>query len=226
MELQNTPMPIPMHPGEIIRRRLIALPYTSKTAAAKNLGVARKGLTDVLRGRSSISADMAIRFEKAGWGSAVEWMLMQLEYSLWKAGIQAHELDSTPPLSERTPNRIRFSSDTDGLIRRMYARTAWCCTAYPCIANTVRQFNEDFALRGSRLRLIPGLSTPLSAHFDIREAAPPAYLRFTLDAHGSVHVETNVRGLVNLPPPEFVPRVTDRWIKDVVERVMTAAMKL
>jgi addiction module HigA family antidote len=224
MELQNTEMPIPMHPGEIIRWGYMARSGTSKTATAKNLGVARKGLTDILNGRASISADMAIRFERAGWGRAVEWMLMQLEYNLWKAGIRAHELESMTPPSERTPNRTLYSPDTDNLVRRMYARTAWFGTAYPCIVNTVKQFNEDFALRGSHLRFILDPSTKLTAFFDIKEASPRVFLSFSLDAHGSVRAETNVRGAVNLPPPEFASKVTDRWTQKVVERVMTAVL--
>jgi antitoxin HigA-1 len=39
----------------------------------------------LLNGRQGISPDMAIRLEKAGWGTAQSWLRNQLTYDLWQA---------------------------------------------------------------------------------------------------------------------------------------------
>ena len=61
------------------------------TAAAEKLGVARTTLDRVLNGRGRISADMALRFESAGWSNADFWMRYQASYDLANARIRARE---------------------------------------------------------------------------------------------------------------------------------------
>ena len=56
----------PPHPGEIIREDCIKPLNLSVTEAAKGLGVSRQSLSELLNGRNGISADMALRLEKAG----------------------------------------------------------------------------------------------------------------------------------------------------------------
>ena len=55
------------------------------TAAAKGLGVSRQSLSELLNGRNGISADMALRLERAGWSTAEFWLRNQLTYDLWRA---------------------------------------------------------------------------------------------------------------------------------------------
>jgi antitoxin HigA-1 len=75
----------PPHPGEIIREDCIKPLNLSVTEAAKGLGVSRQSLSELLNGRNGISADMALRLEKAGWGAAESWLRNQLAYDLWRA---------------------------------------------------------------------------------------------------------------------------------------------
>jgi addiction module HigA family antidote len=75
----------PPHPGEIIREDCLKPLGLTVTDAAKGLGVSRKALSDLLNGHSGVSAEMAIRLEKAGWTTADHWLRMQLQYDLWQA---------------------------------------------------------------------------------------------------------------------------------------------
>ena len=58
------PMKNPPHPGRIVKRSLESLGITIG-AAADQLGVSRKHLSDVLNGKAGISPAMAIRLESA-----------------------------------------------------------------------------------------------------------------------------------------------------------------
>jgi addiction module HigA family antidote len=75
----------PPHPGEMIREDCLAPLSLSVTAAAKWLGVSRGSLSELLNGHNGISPEMAIRLEKAGWGTAESWLRNQLSYDLWRA---------------------------------------------------------------------------------------------------------------------------------------------
>ena len=55
------------------------------TEAATILGVARHTLSRVVNGHAAISAEMAIRLEKAGWSSADFWVRRQAAYELAQA---------------------------------------------------------------------------------------------------------------------------------------------
>lgn len=80
MEMYNPP-----HPGEIIREDCLAPLNLSVTAAAEWLGVSRQSLSELLNGHNGVSAEMAIRLEKAGWSTAETWLGVQLAYDLWQA---------------------------------------------------------------------------------------------------------------------------------------------
>jgi antitoxin HigA-1 len=80
MEMFNPP-----HPGEIIREDCLKPLDLSVTAAAKWLGVSRVTLSELLNGHNGVTAEMAIRLEKAGWGSAESWLRNQVSYDLWQA---------------------------------------------------------------------------------------------------------------------------------------------
>ncbi len=80
MEMFNPP-----HPGEILRDECLKPLRLTVTAAAKGLGVSRGSLSELLNGHNGVSADMAIRLEKAGWGSAESWLRNQVSYDLWQA---------------------------------------------------------------------------------------------------------------------------------------------
>lgn len=75
----------PAHPGRIIKHACLDPLGLSVTAGAKALGVTRQTLTKIVNGHSGISAEMAIRLEKAGWSNADHWLRMQAAYDLAQA---------------------------------------------------------------------------------------------------------------------------------------------
>ena len=87
MEMFNPP-----HPGKMIREDCLKPLDLSVTAAAKWLGISRVTLSELLNGHNGITADMAIRLEKAGWGTAESWLRNQLSYDLWRAKRHASKI--------------------------------------------------------------------------------------------------------------------------------------
>jgi addiction module HigA family antidote len=85
----------PPHPGEIVREDCLKPLALTVTAAAKGLGVSRQSLSEILNGRNGISTEMAIRLEKAGWGTAESWLRNQLSYDLWQARQHSERLEVT-----------------------------------------------------------------------------------------------------------------------------------
>jgi len=74
----------PVHPGKLVEANLEELDL-SVAEAAKALKVTRQQLYNVIRGKSAVSPDMALRFEKAFGGSATMWLGMQTAYDLAQA---------------------------------------------------------------------------------------------------------------------------------------------
>ena len=92
-----------IHPGEALREDCLKAEGLTVTAAAEKLGVARTTLDRVLNGRGGISADMALRFEEAGWSSAEFWMRYQASYDLANARVKARRRAANPaPDAHRT----------------------------------------------------------------------------------------------------------------------------
>ena len=75
------PMKNPNHPGDIIRDCLDEL-GVSVTEAAKALGVTRSALSRLLNRKAGVSAEMAVRLEKAIGSTAGFWLRLQLNYDL------------------------------------------------------------------------------------------------------------------------------------------------
>lgn len=74
----------PVHPGKLVEANLEELGM-SVADAAKALKVTRQQLYNVIRGKSAVSPDMALRFEKAFGGGAAMWLGMQSAYDLAQA---------------------------------------------------------------------------------------------------------------------------------------------
>ena len=81
----------PPHPGEIIREEVIHALGLSVTRAAKLIGVRRATLSDVTNGKSSISAEMALRLEKA-FGVSMD-LLLKMQAGYDAAQARLHESD-------------------------------------------------------------------------------------------------------------------------------------
>ena len=78
------PMKTPPHPGELLGDTLDNIGVTI-SAAAKGLGVTRQQLHNVIAGRSGVTAEMAVRLEKAIGSTADTWLRMQMAYDLAEA---------------------------------------------------------------------------------------------------------------------------------------------
>lgn len=76
MEMKN-----PVHPGFLVKECLDDLGL-SVAEAAKGLGITRQQLHNVIAGRSNVTPEMAVRFEKAFGSTADTWLRMQINYDL------------------------------------------------------------------------------------------------------------------------------------------------
>ena len=79
------PMKSPPHPGLIIRHDCLEPLGLTVTAAAGILGVSRKALSDLVKGRAGISPEMAIRLAKAFGSSPAVWAGLQLDHDMARA---------------------------------------------------------------------------------------------------------------------------------------------
>jgi len=75
-------MKTPPHPGLSVRHDCLEPLGLNVTEAAKVLGISRKQLSDIVNGRAGISAEMAIRLDKAFGGGAETWVHLQAAYEL------------------------------------------------------------------------------------------------------------------------------------------------
>lgn len=87
----------PSHPGELVKANLEDL-GVSVAAASKTMQVTRQQLYKIMRGESSITPDMALRFEQAFGGTADLWLRLQTAYDL----AQARNHGKTPAISRLT----------------------------------------------------------------------------------------------------------------------------
>lgn len=78
------PMNNPAHPGHLVKAELDEL-AVSVSAAAEVMGITRQQLYRIIRGESGISADMALRLERAIGSTADMWLRMQASYDLARA---------------------------------------------------------------------------------------------------------------------------------------------
>jgi addiction module HigA family antidote len=86
MEMKN-----PVHPGLLVKDCLDDLGLTVAEVAAA-LHITRQQLHNIVAGRSSITPEMAIRFEKAFGSTADTWLRMQMNYDLAQVRQRAAEI--------------------------------------------------------------------------------------------------------------------------------------
>jgi len=89
-------MKSPPHPGELLREDVLKPLGLSVREAAERLRVSRVTLSRVLNGHAGISADLAIRLERAGVSTARFWVTLQANYDLAQAF--GHEQPAVQPL--------------------------------------------------------------------------------------------------------------------------------
>jgi len=80
-----------VHPGIWLRQEIVEPTGVDITFLANHMDVARQSMSKLLNGRQGLSADMAIRFEKAFGLSAETLMRMQAAHELAEA--REHESD-------------------------------------------------------------------------------------------------------------------------------------
>ena len=82
----------PPHPGGFIRSEILEPLHLSVSAAAVALGVSRPALSNLLNGNAALTADMAIRIEKA-FGVRMETLMrMQLAHDIAQARKQSRSI--------------------------------------------------------------------------------------------------------------------------------------
>jgi len=81
-----------IHPGPWLRRQIIEPHHMTVQATATALGVTRVAMSNLLNGKAALSAEMAMRFEKAFGIKADTLMRMQIGYDLAQVREHADEL--------------------------------------------------------------------------------------------------------------------------------------
>lgn len=89
MEMKN-----PVHPGTLVAECLDDLGL-SVAGAAKGLGITRQQLHNVIAGRSGVTPEMAVRFEKAFGSTADTRLRMQVNYDLAQVRKRADKIAVT-----------------------------------------------------------------------------------------------------------------------------------
>lgn len=87
MRMKNPP-----HPGLSVRHDCLEPLGLSVAEGAKVLGVTRQTMNNLVSGKAGISAEMAIRLEKAFGGGAETWLRMQAAYDLAQAEKRADKI--------------------------------------------------------------------------------------------------------------------------------------
>lgn len=82
----------PPHPGEILRELWLQPLGLSISAAAAELKVSRKTLSEIVNARAAVSAEMALRLELAFGKSAESWLAHQAAFDLWRLQARAAKL--------------------------------------------------------------------------------------------------------------------------------------
>lgn len=81
-----------VHVGDWLKTEIVDPAGLSVTALAAHFGVSRQALSTLLNGNASLSADMAIRFEKAFGVKADTLLRMQTSYELAQARMREAEI--------------------------------------------------------------------------------------------------------------------------------------
>jgi len=72
----------PIHPGEILKTEFLDALGITPYALSKNTGIDKGNLSRIINGKSSISADAALRLARFFGTSADSWMNLQARFDL------------------------------------------------------------------------------------------------------------------------------------------------
>ena len=93
----------PPHPGSFLHTELTEGRNLTVTGAAEALHVTRPALSAVLNGKASLTAEMALRFEKAFGLSMETLMRMQHAHDIARARRREGEIDVPPYVPKPAP---------------------------------------------------------------------------------------------------------------------------
>lgn len=96
MEALGIRMKSPAHPGDFLKHEVLEELELSVTDAARVLGVTRPALSALLNERSSLSPEMALRFEKAFGLSMDTLMRMQNSFDIAQTRLREQEINVLP----------------------------------------------------------------------------------------------------------------------------------
>ena len=82
-----------VHPGKWLRAEIVEPAGLNVTEAAERLRVTRQAMSNLLNGKAGLSAEMAIRFEKAFGVRADTLMRMQSAWALAEARAHENEIE-------------------------------------------------------------------------------------------------------------------------------------
>jgi addiction module HigA family antidote len=75
----------PTHPGEVLLKDVIKPLGITITEAARDLGISRKTLSELIHCKCGLTPEMAVRIAKATNTSPESWLAMQTKLDLWNA---------------------------------------------------------------------------------------------------------------------------------------------
>ena len=84
MKSMRDPKRKPTHPGEVLREDVLPALNMTQGEFAKRLGVSRLSVSELLHGKRSLSADMAVRIGRLTNTTAESWLRMQAAVDLWE----------------------------------------------------------------------------------------------------------------------------------------------
>lgn len=74
----------PTHPGEVLREDILPALRMSQSELARRLGVSRLTVSELLREKRALSADMALRIAKFSNTTPESWLAMQQALDVWQ----------------------------------------------------------------------------------------------------------------------------------------------
>ena len=84
-KITRNPQRCPTHPGELLRDIVFPALDTSKAQLARDLGISRQTLYDIISEKQPVTSQMAVRIGKLLGNSPEVWLNMQAAYDLWHA---------------------------------------------------------------------------------------------------------------------------------------------
>lgn len=85
IKAKRNPSRCPTSPGDLLREEVFPATRLSKAEFARQLGVSRQTVYDILDGKQPVTPAMAVRLGKFFGNGGYLWLAMQSSYDLWQA---------------------------------------------------------------------------------------------------------------------------------------------